>query len=46
MVGGGPGEAQGALRVSGAPLSSLTLGACGAGTFGRRFWSTSCTGTF
>lgn len=41
---GGPRGAEGALRVSAAPLSSPTLGACGAGTFGRRFWSMSCTG--
>lgn len=42
---GGSGEAEGDLRVSGGPPSSPTLGACGAGTCGRRSGSTSCTGT-
>lgn len=51
-IGGRPLRAAGrarrggrSLRVSAAPLSSRTLGACGAGTFGRRFWNMSCTGT-
>lgn len=42
---GGSGEAEGDSRVSGGPPSSPTLGACGAGTCGRRSGSTSCTGT-
>lgn len=48
-VGGGHsrgcGEAGGDLGVSGGPLSSLTLGVCGAGTCGKRSGSMSCTGT-
>lgn len=45
MAGGGSGEAEGALRVSGGPPSSLTLGACAAGTCAKRFGSRSCTDT-
>lgn len=44
-AGGRYGEEEGASRVSGDILSSQTLGACGAGTFGRRSEHTPGIGT-
>lgn len=43
--GGRAAERAGEAGVSGAPPSSQTLGACGAGTCARRCGRTSCTGT-
>lgn len=39
------GDSEGVLRVSGGPLSSRTLGVCGAGTCVRRSGNMSDTGT-